>query len=188
MPADAKPFQAPLEQYRSYLLLLARMHLEGPRERIEPSDVVQQTLLEAHAQAARLPSVEGELAAWLRAALANNIHDARRHLRRKRRDVARERSLADQLHASSQMLDGKLAALESSPSHQAMRQEDLLRLADSLWNLPAAQRDAIVLHHLQGWTLSETAKQLDRTDAAVAGLLHRGLRKLRELLSEVSER
>ena len=65
-----------------------------------------------------------------------------------------------------------------------MRQEDLLQLADALWKLPAAQRDAIVLHHLQGWTLSETAKRLDKTDAAVAGLLHRGLRKLRELLSE----
>jgi RNA polymerase sigma-70 factor, ECF subfamily len=188
VPELAIPQDPRLEQYRSYLLLLAQMHLAGPRERVEPSDVVQQTLMEAHAQAAKLPKVQGELAAWLRAALANNIRDARRHLRRKRRDVARERSLEGELHASSQQLDGKLAALESSPSRRAMRQEDLLRLADALWKLPAAQRDAVVLHHLQGWTLSETAKRLDKTDAAVAGLLHRGLRKLRELLCEASER
>lgn len=178
-----------VEQYRSYLLLLARMHLAGgTRERVEPSDVVQQTLLEAHLQAAKLPASPSERTAWLRTALANNIRDARKNLRRKKRDVARERSLEDQLQASSQQLDGNLAALQSSPSRQAMRHEDLLRLADALWKLPAGQRDVIMLHHLQGWTLSETAKRLEKTDGAVAGLLHRGLRKLRELLCESCER
>jgi RNA polymerase sigma-70 factor, ECF subfamily len=178
-----------LEQYRSYLLLLARMHLaEGTRERVEPSDVVQQTLLEAHLQAAKLPAVAEERTAWLRTALANNIRDARKNLRRQKRDVTRERSLEDQLQASSQQLDGKLAALQSSPSRQAMRNEDLLRLADALWKLPEGQHEVIVLHHLQGWTLSQTARRLDKTDAAVAGLLHRGLRKLRELLCESCER
>src|SRR6187549_3765725 len=121
MPVDTKSQGPPLEQYRSYLLLLARMHLAGgPRERVEPSDVVQQTLLEAHAQAANLPREGGELAAWLRTALANNIRDAHKHLRRKRRDINRERSLEGELHASSAQLDGKLAALESSPSRRAM--------------------------------------------------------------------
>jgi RNA polymerase sigma-70 factor, ECF subfamily len=188
VPELTMPQNPQLEQYRSYLLLLARMHLAGPQARVEPSDVVQQTLMEAHAQVAKLPRVQEELAAWLRVALANNIRDARKHLRRKRRDVTRERSLEAQLHASSQQLDGKLAALDTSPSRRAMRHEDLLRLADALCKLPAAQRDAVMLHHLQGWTLSEMAKRMDKTDAAVAGLLHRGLRKLRELLSEASER
>lgn len=176
--------QPQFEQYRSYLLLLARMHLErGARFRIDPSDVVQQTLLEAHAQAGKLPRSHAELGAWLRAALANNIRDARRHLRRKKRDVARERSLKTQLAESSQQIADVFASIQSSPSRQAMRQEELLQLADALWSLPELQRDAIVLHHLQGWTLRETATRLEKTDAAVAGLLHRGLRKLREHLS-----
>lgn len=188
MPVDAKPHDVPLEQYRSYLLLLARMHLEGGLQgKVAPSDVVQLTLLEAHALAAKLPRGEGELAAWLRMALANNIRDARKHLRRKRRDMARERSLDAQLHASSVQLGEKLAALQSSPSRQAMRQEDLVRLASAIWSLPESQREVIVLHHLQGWKLSETAQRLEKTDAAIAGLLHRGLRKLRELLSETNQ-
>jgi hypothetical protein len=34
----------PLEEFRSYLVLLARIHLDsGPRNRIDPSDIVQQT-------------------------------------------------------------------------------------------------------------------------------------------------
>jgi DNA-directed RNA polymerase specialized sigma24 family protein len=51
--------------------------------------------------------------------------------------------------------------------------------------LPEAQREAIVLHYWQGCSLAEKeAQQLGRTPAAVAGLLHRGLRTLRGLLNE----
>jgi RNA polymerase sigma-70 factor (ECF subfamily) len=63
-----------------------------------------------------------------------------------------------------------------------VRNEDLLRLADALTQLPEAQREAIVLHHLQSCLLSETARSLGRSDTAVAGLLHRGLKKLREIM------
>ena len=41
-----------------------------------------------------------------------------------------------------------------------------------------------VLHHLQGLTLSETAVRLGRSEAAVGGLLHRGLKRLHQLLEE----
>jgi RNA polymerase sigma-70 factor (ECF subfamily) len=160
------------------------MHLEKlERRKVEPSDVVQQTLIEAHSQIDKLPATHAALAAWLRTALANNIRDARKYLRRQRRDIARERQLPAQLSRSSQQLGAALAALHLSPSQKAIRQEELLKLADAIWSLPELQREAIVLHHLQGCTLSETASRLNKSDAAVAGLLHRGLRKLRERLS-----
>ena len=57
-------------------------------------------------------------------------------------------------------------------------------MADALAGLPDAQREALVLHYLQGLPLTEVAGQLGRTEAAVAGLLHRGLKKLRERLQE----
>ena len=41
-----------------------------------------------------------------------------------------------------------------------------------------------MLHHLQDWSLAETARHLDRSDAAVAGLVHRGLKRLRELMQD----
>jgi RNA polymerase sigma-70 factor (ECF subfamily) len=48
--ADQKSGFSP-DRYRTYLLLLARMQLDvGPRGRVEPSDIVQQTLLEAYTQ------------------------------------------------------------------------------------------------------------------------------------------
>jgi RNA polymerase sigma factor (sigma-70 family) len=76
-----------------------------------------------------------------------------------------------------------LAAPQSSPSQQAVRNEELVRLADALLQLPEAQREAIVLHHLQGCPLSETARVLGKTDAAVAGLLHWGLKQLRACMT-----
>jgi len=174
----------PPEAFRSYLLLLAQLQLDhGLGGRIDPSDIVQQTLLEAHAKASQFQGDDAALLAWLRQALANNLRDARRALRRAKRDVRREESLADAVEQSSARIAGMLAAPDSSPSQRAVRGEDLIRLADSLSQMPTAQRDAIVFHHLQDCTLAETARRLGRTDAAVAGLLHRGLKKLRELMS-----
>ena len=172
-----------LDRFRSYLLLLARMQLDArARTRIDPSDVVQTTLLEAHAKYEQFSGDDAGLFAWLRQALANNLRDAWRALRREKRDLAREQSLEVALDASSMRLASWLASDQSSPSRQAVRHEDLLHLTDALTQLPESQREAIVLHHLQGWSLAETARQFDRTDAAVAGLLHRGLKRLREIM------
>jgi RNA polymerase sigma-70 factor (ECF subfamily) len=184
MNHEDAPRQRSLEEFRSYLLLLARMQLDpGPRNRLDPSDLVQQTLLEAHAKAEQFHGDDSGLAAWLRQALANNLRDAWRALRKDRRDIRREQALADAVEQSSTRLEGILAAPHSSPSQRAVRNEDLLRLADALTRLPEAQREAIVLHHLQGCSLTETARSLGKTDAAVAGLLHRGLKKVRELMT-----
>jgi RNA polymerase sigma-70 factor (ECF subfamily) len=172
------------QRYRSYLLLLAQLQLDaGAKHRVEASDVVQHTLLEAHAKRHQFGGDEDGFLAWLRTALANNIRDAIRMARRQKRNAERDRSLEEALERSSVRLAGCLAVDQSSPSGQAVRNEELLSLADALLALPDAQREAVVLHHVQGWTLSEVAQQLHRTDAAVAGLLHRGLRRLRELMS-----
>lgn len=173
-----------VEQYRSYLLVLARMQIDArTRYKVEASDIVQHTLLEAYEKRQQFAGDEGGFAAWLRKALANNIRDAMRRLRRQKRDVNRERSLEAALEQSSARLANCLVAAQSSPSRQAVRNEDLLRLSDALVALPDAQREAVMLHHLQGWTLSEVAAHLERTDAAVAGLLHRGVQRLRQLLN-----
>jgi RNA polymerase sigma-70 factor, ECF subfamily len=72
----------------------------------------------------------------------------------------------------------------SSPSQKAMRQEQVLRLADALTQLPPEQRQAVELHHLQGCPLAEVARHMDRSKGAVAALLFRGLKKLRAILTE----
>ena len=95
-----------------------------------------------------------------------------------------ERELAAAVHASTVRLEAWLASEQSSPSQKAQRNERLLKLCDALVQLPDAQREAVELHYWQACTLAEIAEQMERTPAAVAGLLKRGLRKLRELMRE----
>ncbi|MHB1425093.1 MAG: sigma-70 family RNA polymerase sigma factor [Gemmataceae bacterium] len=178
MAHDAEDGGLAVESFRSFLLLLARTRLHGfPDARINASDVVQQTLLDAHRQRQQFRgTAPPEMAAWLRRILACNLADALRALHRGKRDVDRERSLEAELAESSARLAGWLIADQSSPSHQAARNEQELRLANALAALPDAQREAIVLHYWQGCSLAQTAEQLGCSPAAVAGLLHRGLR------------
>ena len=175
-----------VEAFREYLLLLARLQLgDRARAKVEASDVVQQTLLEAHRRRGQFRGrTAAEMAAWLRRMLACNLADALRALGREKRDVARERSLEQALDESSSRLEGWLIAGQSSPSQRAERAEELVRLADALAALPEAQREALVRHYWQGQTLAAVAAALGRTPAAVAGLLQRGLKTLRSLLTE----
>jgi RNA polymerase sigma-70 factor (ECF subfamily) len=176
----------PLEHFRAYLRLLARQRLDGRlRAKLDPSDVVQQTLLQAHQALAQFRGhTVAEQAAWLRQILAHNLAHAARDLGRAKRDAARERSLQASLDQSSARLEAWLAAEQSSPSQQAVRNEQVLLLAEALEGLPEPQREALILHYWQGWSLPDIGRELGRTPAAVAGLVHRGLKKLRSLLHE----
>jgi RNA polymerase sigma-70 factor (ECF subfamily) len=176
----------PLERFRDYLLLLARAHLDRRlRAKLDPSDVVQQSLLEAHACSAQFRgTTSGELAAWLRRILTRNLANAVRDLGRARRDARREQSLERHLEDSAARLEALLAADQSSPSQRADRGEQLVRMAAALATLPDVQRQAVELRHLQGWPLADIARHLGRSPAAVAGLLHRGMLQLRALLQE----
>jgi RNA polymerase sigma-70 factor (ECF subfamily) len=128
------------------------------------------------------------MAAWLRRILARNLLDEARKLKRVGYDATRERSLEAALEASSGRLEAWLAAEQSSPSEHAVRKEQLLQLADALAKLPTDQREAVVRHHLQGDSLADVAKEMGRSKDAVAGLLHRGLTKLRDLLEDADPR
>jgi RNA polymerase sigma-70 factor (ECF subfamily) len=166
---------------------LAQVRLD-PRlkGKLDASDVVQQTLLEAHQGLAEFRGRTTEQrAAWLRQILARNLANAVRDLRRQKRDIVRERSLEAALDGSASRLDNWLAAEQSSPSQQVQREERAIRLAEALAELPEAQREAVILRHWHGWSLVDIAGQLNCTTAAVTGLLHRGLRKLRKRLQEL---
>src|SRR5262249_52254651 len=159
-----------LEGFRNYLRLLARARLD-PRltAKLDPSDVVQQTLLEAHKErAAFRGGTRGELAAWLRQILARNLANALRDFRREKRDLARELPLEAIIADSSARVEAWLAAEQSSPSAGAERQEEASRLAAALEALPEPQREVVVLRHLHGWSLYDIARQVGRSRAAVA--------------------
>jgi RNA polymerase sigma-70 factor (ECF subfamily) len=187
MSPEADTAALDLDRFRHYLLLLARVRLDRRlRGKVDASDLVQQTLLEAHQAAGRFRGRSvGELMAWLRQILAHNLANAARDLGRARRDVGRERSFEAGLDESASRLEAWLAAPESSPSQQAQRHERAVQLADALATLPDNQREAVVLRHWHGLSLVDIATELGCTTAAVTGLLHRGLKSLRKQLHDL---
>jgi RNA polymerase sigma-70 factor (ECF subfamily) len=183
---QSESWAAQLPEFRDYLRVLASAQLD-PRlhRKLDASDLVQQTLLEAHRDMEQFRGdSRGELAAWLRQILARNLANVLREFGREKRDVRREQSLEKGMEESAVRLEACLADAGVAPDDRAARNEMLLRLARALVTLPGPQREAVELRHLHGWTLNDIAKRMGRSSAAVAGLLHRGLSALRTLLME----
>lgn len=171
-----------LEAYRNYLRLLARLEV-GRRlqAKIDASDVVQETFLQAHRSFGDFRgTTEAEFVQWLRRILATRLSNAVRHYTRaQRRDINLERQLDQALGQSSQQLHHVLGLSQTSPSQGAARREEAVLLADAIERLPPDYRDVIVLHHLQGLTFPEVSEAMDRSVGSVEKLWARALVKLR---------
>jgi RNA polymerase sigma-70 factor (ECF subfamily) len=172
------------ERYREYLHLFARQHLPNKLQRLlSASDVAHETILKAHTKRAQFRGqTEAEYRAWLRRILANTLADAAKA-------EAREPDILQALEKSSAVFEDWVVDEGFSPVEQAVQDERLLRLAEALLQLPEDERRALEMRHLRmpPCSLPEIAKALNRPTAkAVAGLLARGLERLRGLLRERS--
>ena len=174
-----------MNEFRNYLLFLAKVEFDSRlKQKFDASDIVQQTLLDAHRRKDQFQgSTEAEKAAWLRQILSNNLIDTIRRYGSQKRNLNRERSLDSALEHSSRNLEQFWASDGERPVDKAIRQEQALLLADAFAQLPESQQEALVLQKRRGWSLSEIADHMGSTPPAVAGLLKRGLRRLREVLS-----
>jgi RNA polymerase sigma-70 factor (ECF subfamily) len=174
-----------LESYRPYLALLARLQIGRRLQgKADAGDLVQETFLKAYRDFGRFRgTTEAEFVAWLRQILAANLAGlVRRFLGTQRRDVRLERELTADLEHSSRALDGGLVARHSTPSQQAARREQAVLLANALGRLPEHYREVIVLHHLEGLSLSAAARRMGRSEDSVEKLWARALVQLRRCL------
>jgi RNA polymerase sigma-70 factor (ECF subfamily) len=178
-------------RYRHYLWVLAQAQLgRHLRAKCDPSDLVQQTLLEAHRDFVHFAgNHEGELLAWMRQILAHNLFNETRRFAAQQRNAAREVSL-DQLRAglehSSVVLGRCLAANVETPSQAASQREAAVRLADTLARLPEDYRTVLLLRVFEGLPAEEVAERMDRSAGAVRMLQLRALTALRAELGQVS--
>lgn len=178
-----------LEKYRGYLTMLAHRYLSEPlRRRVDPADIVQVTFMEAGRD---LPSFRGdtpgEFAAWIRGMLKNNVASAvTRHVTTQKRSIRREAHAATGPENQSGAGDwiSALPGSKTSPSGVAIRGEAVMAMLTALHQLPETQAEAIRLRYMEGLPLAEIVERMGKSDTAVAGLLKRGLQKLRTILNE----
>ena len=112
---------------------------------------------------------------------------ASRDMTRDKRDVRREQAMQAAVDQSSLRLEQMLSNGESTPSIKAQRGEELLRMAESIEQLPEAQREALMLHYLEQHSLAEVAERLGKSRGAAAGLVRRALAALRETMLPASD-
>jgi RNA polymerase sigma-70 factor (ECF subfamily) len=172
-----------LEACRGYLLLVAEQDLDPAlRAKGGPSDLVQQTFLEAQAAFAHFRGgTEDELLTWLRQLLRNNLIDFTRHFRgTAMRDVGREVGLGAGDTRSQR--PGEACADTPSPSGHAMARERDAALRQARERLPEDYRTVLRLRYDDGLAFDVIAARMGRSPEAVRKLWARAVEWLQKEL------
>lgn len=182
--ADSEALERLLSLYRNYLRLLAGNWLSLElRGKADPSDLVQETLMEAHQDFAAFEGDNEEaFVAWLRQILARNVADLVRRFRSAARDIEREDPPGEPPLAVRLARFGN--SLQATPSQSAQRRELGVVLADALAELAPDQRQVILLRNLQERPWREIAAELGRSEEAARKLWTRALINLKPLLED----
>jgi RNA polymerase sigma-70 factor (ECF subfamily) len=144
---------------------------------IRASDISQETALRAFGRFSSFKgTTEAEWFAWLQSIFHNRNVELVRAVRRKKRGEPNLLPLDSEALATP--------TSERSPSQASSFREEWRLLLTHLYQLPDDQQEAISLCHLKELPVAEVARHMGKTEAAVAGLLQRGLRTLRIRMTE----
>ena len=173
-------------QCRNYVAIVARTQVESwMNAKVDASDLVQQTLLEAHRGFTGFRGeTEAEWLGWLRQILSHNTHDFIRRYRTDKRKVGREQRLDAPINGPGGSLFHDPPDSGDSPSQFIAQQEREIELANAISQLSEDHQEVIVLRNLQRLSFNEVAERMDRTRPAVQMLWMRAIHKLEELLRE----
>ncbi len=173
-----------LEATRRYLLLVANRSLDADlRQKVAPSDLVQETFLNAHRDFGRFKGEsEAELYAWLCRILSHKAADAGRMYRgTAKRNIAAEQPLENNSGIPALQVPG----LEPTPSALAVNKEHGQHLTAALQNLPTNYRQVIELRSLERLPFAEVGRRMGRSAEAAGKLWFRALQQLREELASL---
>jgi RNA polymerase sigma-70 factor (ECF subfamily) len=153
--------------------------------RVDPSDVVQETLMAAaikladYLQTRPLPFYP-----WLRQLAFDRLVELNRlHLRAKKRSVGREEpGFLDLPDDSAVELASRLAADGASPSQSLVRDELRAAVQAALQRLQPRDREILVLRHLEHLSVKECAAALGISESAAKVRHLRALERLRGAL------
>ena len=170
---------------RNYLGFVARAQVESwLRVKVDASDLVQETLLEAHRDFDRFQGrTEEEWLGWLRRILGHNAADfVRRYHGTDKRQARREVPFRDPADSQAR---GAAEPADSgpTPSQEFLQYDTELRVAAALAELPADYQEVIVLRNLQRLSFNGVADRMGRSRPAVQMLWMRAIRQLQEAMS-----
>jgi RNA polymerase sigma-70 factor (ECF subfamily) len=178
-----------LEHYRDYLRRMVAVRLDRRlAARVDPSDVVQETLIEANLRLEEyLHDRPIPFFAWLRQIAASRLMENHRlHITSGKRSVTIEATGGALPDASSYALAHLVLADESSPSDRLIRKEQQERIRKTVAGLPPKDREVLVMRHLEQLSTAEIAGTLGISEGAVKARLVRAIIRLRAALGAES--
>jgi RNA polymerase sigma-70 factor (ECF subfamily) len=188
---DESAVRVLFERHRGRLAQMVRARMDPRmRGRIDPSDVIQETLVAA---SQRLPRYAAErplpFYPWLRQiAWEKLVHLHDRHLRAAKRSVAREQFFRPEISDESALEIVRLfAGATSSPSAEAVRKELRERVRQALDGLATEDREILLQRYLEQMSSKEIGAILGISEAAVNMRHMRALKKLRSMLGDAAD-
>lgn len=168
---------------RPWLKMLAERQLPTAlRGRVDPSDIVQQALIDAwRGREAFRGDTHAERLAWLRVILTRAIMRSDRDmLRTAKRGQGREKTLQSAIDRDSVRIEQLATGREPGPASQADQAEQTLLVAAALDALSPEYQQVLVLRHFEGLAHAEIASQIGRSEAATRMLWVRALQALKK--------
>jgi RNA polymerase sigma-70 factor (ECF subfamily) len=173
-----------LNLYRNYMLVVAANHLDRRlRQRLDPSDLVQEAMLAAHRDFGDFRGrTEREFMGWLRKILVHCIgHAVETHVKARKRDIRREAPQQPSTETSDagNLWIHNVTGRDSTPSEIFGRGETASKLVQQLSQLKPEYRDVIIYRNLQGLSFDEVATRMGRKPTNVRMLWLRAIEKFR---------
>jgi RNA polymerase sigma-70 factor (subfamily 1) len=172
------------DEYTGFLLRIVELRMDARlRSRIDPADVVQESLLEVYRRLAEyLQRRPMPFRLWLRETTLDRLLKLQRyHLKTQRRTISREVSLPDR---SSWILAHCLQSQALSPSGHADQAEIVQQVQEALTQLAETDREVLLLRTVEGLSNGEIAFQLGVSAEAVSKRYGRALLHLGKVLRE----
>ncbi|MCO6045935.1 sigma-70 family RNA polymerase sigma factor [Aeoliella sp. ICT_H6.2] len=170
---------------RSYLRSRAAAGLDPHLQvKVSPSDLVQETLMEAYQSFERFEGkTRAELLVWLQGILKHRLLTAQRKFHK-----AEKRSLRREVHIDQAQASGSRWAVtdneRTSPSGQVMANEERERLETAMTRLPERQEQAVRLRNELRLSFEEVGKVLGCSAGAAQKLWSRAIERLAEELTD----
>jgi RNA polymerase sigma-70 factor (ECF subfamily) len=174
-----------LEHYRDYLRRMVAVRLDRRlAARVDPSDVVQETLIEANRRLEEyLNDRPIPFFAWLRQIAGGRLMENHRlHITSGKRSVTTEVTGFELPDESSYALAQMMLADESSPSDRLIRKEQQEQIRKTVAGLPSKDREVLVMRHLEQLSTAEIAGTLGISEGAVKARLVRAIIRVRAAL------
>ncbi len=155
---------------------------------LDSADVMQVTYVEAFLRIGQLAArdVRG-FAAWLMGLAQNNLRDAIKQLKRRKRPDPRRRITAGPNQESYAVLLDAVGFTTHTASRSAAAREAQRLLQAAVARLPESYQKVVRLYDLEGRPTNEVAEALARSPGAVYMLRARAHDRLHELLGSTSK-